>query len=276
MCICLLLPIPVAAGNHITVVAVPNINGGIVSFTATVITDTQVQLDWVMKSNTVAVIVRAKYSTMPISRTDGYLVYSGDLNTATDTSMNLDETAGFLYYRIWAQNNMGVWLDTDVNIQNTEGLNVGALANNLLLGIIAFLAVVLNIGAFVVGKRFLAVLATLFWVILGVIGYVMQTITTTASLAPIYYAIFWAGMGMGIASILEAATMKDKDTQTVTELVEPLERQSDLEIFGQKMAKQRQQLTAMRGSYEPQKTVGTEDLQKQMDERRRRLQRRSA
>lgn len=73
------------------------------SFTVTRISDTEVQLDWTKGEAAENTMVRAKYGEYPESETDGYEVYYGDGTTATDTTMDLDETGGKLYYRAWSE-----------------------------------------------------------------------------------------------------------------------------------------------------------------------------
>ena len=140
-----LISTPVAA--DVTVVAVPYVGGGVVNFTAVYITDTQVDLSWTKGDDIVNVMVRAKYGSMPMSRTEGYLVYEGALETVTDTSMNFDETAGILYYRAWAQNSGGVWDDAEVTTDETEGMIMAIIALFLFGGVLSYLALRSNFPA---------------------------------------------------------------------------------------------------------------------------------
>ena len=102
LAVTILSPTAISAADleGVVVEAVPYAGGEILNFTATMISDTQVDLSWTRASGAVNAMVRAKYGEMPMSRTDGYLVYEGALEVATDNSMNFDETASILYYRI--------------------------------------------------------------------------------------------------------------------------------------------------------------------------------
>jgi hypothetical protein len=204
----LLFPTQVGADNHdhITVVAVPNIAGGILTFNATLVNDTLVQLDWTVRTGTVAVVIRAKYSTMPASRTDGYLVYGGDLFAATDNSMNLDVTLGTLYYRIWAQNNSGVWLDTDVNTQGKEGLSVAVLSTMIFFGVLAVVAIAMTIASYFIKKPPPALIAAVLWMIVGAYSF-----SQSKALWDINYAFALFGIFAGLAMGLQAFAFRDKD-----------------------------------------------------------------
>ena len=129
---------PVAAGvsTDVTIQAIPA--WGIFNFTATYITDTQVDLAWDYAPAITNVIIRAKYGSEPTSETDGYLVYSGLANAASDTSMNFDENTGILYYKAFGETAPGVYgasASSDV-----EGIIVAIIALFLLGGILSYLA----------------------------------------------------------------------------------------------------------------------------------------
>ena len=133
-----LLPVPVMGASEagVTVVATPDVGDGITSFTATIITDTQVDLEWTVDVDITSVIIRAQYGSMPMSRTEGYLVYEGSGSSISDTSMNFDTEAGELFYRIWAYHDTIGWLDSEVQTQSLESLIMTLLAVFALCGII--------------------------------------------------------------------------------------------------------------------------------------------
>lgn len=109
--ICLLsIPTPMLADTtaDVTVTATGYIVG-VSELTITWITDTQIQIDWVMGDNVTNVMLRAKIGSLPDDREDGYLVYTGNATTFTDTAVNLDEIATYVYYRLWSQGSGGVW-----------------------------------------------------------------------------------------------------------------------------------------------------------------------
>ena len=195
-----LISTPVAA--DVTVVAVPYVGGGVVNFTAVYITDTQVDLSWTKGDDIVNVMVRAKYGSMPMSRTEGYLVYEGALESVSDTSMNFDETLGIIYYRAWAENSTGIWNDSEVTTSGVEGITV------LMLGLCA-LALVMTMGGYIKKIPALAMGAAGFWVILAFYAYNQQAAYTNGT-QYIMYALFLISCGMAIVSALEPAIMREK------------------------------------------------------------------
>ena len=136
-----LLPDAISATGLVTITVVPFLGSGILTFTVTQISDTEVDLAWTKDAGITNVMVRAKYGTMPMSRTEGYLVYEGALDSAVDTSMDFNETAGTLYYRIWGQRADGLWLDYEVNKASAGGLVVTLLAIGVLVATLSYIAI---------------------------------------------------------------------------------------------------------------------------------------
>ena len=103
-------PTQVAAGPSValTISASPT---GVSGFTIEYVSDTRLDFTWSYSSNaTTAVMLRGKYGRFPddtpnkdTEPSDGYLVYYGSNTTASDTSMDFNENAGPIYYKLWAQ-----------------------------------------------------------------------------------------------------------------------------------------------------------------------------
>ncbi len=117
----LLFATPVLAADSvdITVTAQGIVSGGITDFTIIYVTDTRLDLTWTLGDNISKIMIRAKYGEYPADITadnetpsDGYLVYYGSGNSTSDTSMNLDQNPGPIYYRAWAQRVDGGWVTT--------------------------------------------------------------------------------------------------------------------------------------------------------------------
>lgn len=120
-------------------------------FTLTYISDYEVGITWTKPATANNTMVRAKYSGYPEDRTDGYLIYYGTGTSASDTAVNLDETATPVYYRAWSENTTGVWSPQFAEA-NIEGVGVTLLALILFCGILSFLSlrtisVLLAVGA---------------------------------------------------------------------------------------------------------------------------------
>lgn len=174
-----LSPLPVKA---VVIEAVPYIGGGgITSFDATVINDQEVLLEWAVEPLTTSVMIRGKYSDVPMSMQEGHLIYEGPLLEFTDTSMNFDESLGKLYYRIWAKSGQGIWIDYEVNIAVVEGLMIGLL---LLLLVVTFFAYkVLN-------SYFCKIMASMIWMVIGIMRVIEdQAIWSNVAIGVVLVAI---------------------------------------------------------------------------------------
>jgi len=111
--------VPVLADTTavVTIIGIPSYSGGILTFNVTYVSDTEMDLSWTYDAVTVSnVMVRAKYGSYPANPpdsstapSDGYLVYYGSDLSAVDTSMDMNQNAGTLYYSAWAQHPDGSW-----------------------------------------------------------------------------------------------------------------------------------------------------------------------
>ena len=99
--------------QDILIHATPNFGGG--TFRVIYINERRVDIEWDIPNNYENVMIRAHYTEYPDTPalgsepTDGYLVYSGNLTSFSDTSMNFDLSFDQIYYRIWAVDNVSVW-----------------------------------------------------------------------------------------------------------------------------------------------------------------------
>lgn len=137
-----------AAGSaDVGVIARPAATGGILDFTVTYITETDMRLDWTLFGDATNIMIRAKYGSYPANipnintaPSDGYLVYSGNGTTTHDTSMNFDENPGGLYYAAWAQKADGTWF-MDLKTGWKESQVMTLLALLAFAGILTFVGV---------------------------------------------------------------------------------------------------------------------------------------
>ena len=110
-------PVLAATTAIVTIIGIPSYSGGILTFNVTYVSDTEMDLSWTYDAVTVSnVMVRAKYGSYPANPpnsstapSDGYLVYYGSDLSAVDTSMDMNQNAGTLYYSAWAQHPDGSW-----------------------------------------------------------------------------------------------------------------------------------------------------------------------
>ena len=139
-----IIPCAVSAAT-ITVTNQPSFTSGILTFTVTYISDTQMDLAWTIDGTVANVMVRAKYGAYPTdipdaftAPTDGYLVYYGTNLSVSDTSMSFDQNAGSLYYKAWAQKVDGTWYVNTYNSSKESGVVSMILLFGLGLAISAF------------------------------------------------------------------------------------------------------------------------------------------
>jgi hypothetical protein len=154
------VPVFAATTQDVTITATPMTTIGILNFTITYVSDTNLQFDWGFAPGTTKIMIRAKYGEYPAdipnintAPTDGYLVYYGAGITANDTSMDLDENPGFIFYKAWGQNADGTWqVATSTGSKESRGLQLIAIiilaalvsyfslrSSNILLGLAAAL-----------------------------------------------------------------------------------------------------------------------------------------
>lgn len=164
--------------------------GSITSFTATVISDQEVYLEWETNLSTIEVIVRAKYGSMPDSMSDGYLVYDGAGTNYSDTSMNFEEYLGTLVYRIWARGETGNWAIAEINIAESEGI---------MLALLLLLVVVTYFAYKVFNSYFCKIMAGMIWITVGILRIIQDqsawdnlTIGTVLTVIGIYIMIMVA------------------------------------------------------------------------------------
>lgn len=149
----------------VTLYATPIVvGGGITNFTIIYVNDQRLDFTWGYSGNVTDIMIRGKYGSYPADITsvnetpsDGYLVYSGNATTASDTSIDFDQNAGIIYYKAWGQNNDGSWV-----LQAPSGSQEGKIMGLIALGLIA-------VGMTIVGARsqyyILKVMAGFFWIL---------------------------------------------------------------------------------------------------------------
>lgn len=186
--------IPVVADSiEITVTAVPKVTGGVENFVITYVSETELDLSWSLTGEANRVMIRSKWGSYPVDRDDGLLVYYGSNTTYNDTSMDFNETAGTLYYRVWAQKTDDSWY-TDYEEGNEENrlMIIGAL------------------GIFVIGATYVGIRSSFFGLklIVGMLWFVMfmyfqqNPISTIPEGGPVHVGLMVTSIGMGLMVVL--------------------------------------------------------------------------
>ena len=137
-----------------------------------------VTLNWGFPSWTVSAMVRGRVGSPPTDMHDGYLVYQGTATSATDAA-SFDPDAK-VYYRAWGANTSGIWSAT-----HTDAI---LEATNMLLMILAILALVLMLAGFVLHRYALCIASSAFWIATMAFLYLNYTHT----FADIGYIFFWS------------------------------------------------------------------------------------
>lgn len=156
-----------ATTEDVTLWATPLYSGGILNFSITYISNTQLDFSWLFGVDAVNIMIRGKYGSYPddipdedTTPSDGYLVYYGDSTSCSDTSMNFDENPGPIYYKAWGQTAGGQWLLTP-STGVKESVTVLSIAVSLIvLG--------LTVLAFVLKRSTLHMVCVAVWLFFGV------------------------------------------------------------------------------------------------------------
>lgn len=133
-------PVFAETSADVTVTSRGYVSGSPSGLTATYISETNVQLDWVKGDNAENTVIIAKFGSEPTNRSDGYIVYSGNGTTTNDIGVSLDETATYVYYKAWSQSIGGVWETIGSNTAWMGGTGMILIALFLLCGMLSFLS----------------------------------------------------------------------------------------------------------------------------------------
>jgi hypothetical protein len=230
---CLLVPVTVQAANpvvHITVSAW--VVGAPSGLTITYVSDYQVDLEWLKGEAAANTMVRAKYGSEPVSRTDGYEVYYGDGTSCSDTGVNFEESASTVYYRLFSQNGAGAW--------EKEGIS-GFLENpNMLLIALIVLSLGLMVASYMLKKSFLAFAACGAWFILAIYSFTRWGAT---------FDIYWALTILSGALTIGSAFVPMSFREAAGGEEEPLDPDmEDLKRFSEEQRRERGQYGFLYGS----------------------------
>jgi hypothetical protein len=181
----------------------------------TYINDFHLDISWTPAANSTATMVRASYGHIPTDINDGYLVYYGAGNSASDTSVNLEDNGGTYYARAWAEHG-GTF----------EPVGTSGFMENPSMMLIALIimALGLTLAGFLRENKILAFGGAGAWMVLG--GYAYTRFTTAWD---VYYGLFFLCMALVIVCSLEPVLMREKP--------EPEVEEDRYDRLGKKMAK---------------------------------------
>lgn len=159
----LLVPTAVQATTsaEVTITATGYVCGAPGDLTLTYISDYEVGISWTKGPDAENTLVRARYGSVPESRTDGYLVYYGNGTNCSDTGVSLDETVAPIYYRAWSENVGGIWEESGIS----DFFEGGGM---LLIGIVV-IVLGLTALAFILKDALLHMVCVPAWSVLGIL-----------------------------------------------------------------------------------------------------------
>jgi len=182
---------------HIGVTAQGNEPGAIpgapTNFDATLISNYQADITWLMGMNATTTVIRAKIGGYPTDVNDGYLVYDSNGQLTSDW-FDLTMTGEPLYYRAWSHNGLGY--SAEYAQDYVEGGGVGMTNALILIPLLGLLAGLTIIGDW--RRNWLVViLATFGWFLMA--GW---TMTTSSSTWDAYWIIAILSIGMAIITMV--------------------------------------------------------------------------
>jgi hypothetical protein len=160
----MVVPAEAATTQDVTVTATGIICGTPSGLTLTYVNDNQVDIDWTVGVGSDSTMIRAAYGDYPTSITDGYLVYQGAGNHASDTGVSLADEVQGIYYRAWAAK-AGVWTGTYAS--NWFGDNVMLIGDMLFLLGFLILPIGLTIIAFKAKIAWIMFPVSVLWLVLA-------------------------------------------------------------------------------------------------------------
>lgn len=201
-----LLPWSVMGADHvhITITATGSDNAALPGppvLTATLISNTQVDLLWVIGVGSTGTVVRARYGTAPTTPAEGYAVYTGAGTTVTDWIPNIELSDNTLWYSVWAYNGIGYSLAYD-----TASVSGGAMASSISMiavSLFFLMGLGINIGGWWSKKWWLCPLAFFYFIALAYYCYTQSAAATGATTFDFYRFLVWISAGFALVSIGE-------------------------------------------------------------------------
>jgi hypothetical protein len=213
---------------YIEITAVGTDNGslpGPPTLTATLASNTQVDLSWLMGAGATTTLVRAKYGAAPTGIADGYLVYSGNATTATDWISDIQLSDNALWYSAWSYNGAGYSLTYATDY--VEGGDMAASIGMIGIGMCLMTGLGINVVAWWREKWWVCPIAFLFWLGLAYYAY------TQSTAFDFYRFITWVCAGFALVSIGEIWILRQRSEDAPEEtMAERTQKRIDTNLAG--------------------------------------------
>ena len=195
------IPVLAATSIDVTITWTP---GGVMfaptNFTATVVNDNNIQLDWTPNGLAVTTLILGKVGSYPTSATDGYIIYNGAGATTNDTAVSLDETTTNMFYAAYSVDGGG-GTSPDSALAMAGGIGMTLLS-------LAILALGLTVAMIIAKNMMLGFPSAIFWAVLCGFMYT-QSLTTWDW----QYLLSFASGGMVIFSCLAMYALRKRDLE---------------------------------------------------------------
>ena len=195
------IPVLAATSADVTITWSP---GGVMfaptNFTATVMNDNNIQLDWTPNGLAVTTLILGKVGSYPTSPVDGHIVYNGAGATTNDTSISLDETTTNVFYAAYSVDGGG-GTSPDSALAMAGGIGMTLLA-------LILVAMGLTVAMFITKNMLLGFPSAIFWGVLCGFAYTQSLATWDWQ-----YSLFFASGGMIIFSCLAMYALRKRDLE---------------------------------------------------------------
>lgn len=195
------------------------------NFSATLASNTEVDLEWTLGIGSTGSLIRAKYGAAPTGIADGYLVYNGVDNTTTDWISNIQFSDNVLWYSAWAYNGAGYSLTYATAY--VEGGDMAASIGMIGIGMCLMTGLGINVVAWWREKWWVCPISFLFWLGLAYYAY------TQSTAFDFYRFITWVCAGFALVSIGEIWILRQKAEEAPEEtMAERTQKRIDTNLSG--------------------------------------------
>ena len=209
----LFIPVTALASSSqlVVITASPFFGNGtcVYDFTVVVISDYEIQLDWIPGNGTGTYIIGA-YGRWPVDSTDGFVVYNGNGSHTShwlDVDIRILSDLG-LYYK--AYNNLGGVYSACFASGSVTGGGEGManISGSITLFALIFFSLGSVITAYTFRKAPIAFVAAAAWTALAFFCFTQSASSNPTVISDYWMAIFWVGIAMVIVSVFEPVIMK--------------------------------------------------------------------